>query len=57
VVKRINVTFPDDIYSKLEALSEIEVRPIANMVFYLVYKALAEAEEKGILEPTKKKKP
>lgn len=56
MVKRINITFPDDAYNKLEAWADIEVRPVANMVFYLVQKALTEAEEKGILDSTKKPK-
>ncbi|MGD1930961.1 MAG: hypothetical protein ACFB12_18835 [Leptolyngbyaceae cyanobacterium] len=49
VSKRIGVTVPDKIHTRLEQWAELEGRPLANLCNFLLEKAVREAIEKGDL--------
>ena len=42
--KRIHVTLPDKTYERISAWAKQETRPVANLVAYLVEKAVEEAQ-------------
>lgn len=54
VSKRIHVTLPDGVYSKLEQWAESEARPVANLAAYLLQRVIEEAEDEGKLQAAKK---
>lgn len=47
VSKRVHVTLPDKVFDALERWADDQGRPVANLVAYLVEKALEEAETQG----------
>jgi hypothetical protein len=49
--KRIGVTVPDKIHSRLEQWADLEGRPLANLCNFLLEKAVREAVERGDLPP------
>ena len=56
MVKRVNLTVPDDLYAKIEGWADYEVRPVANLVLFLVQKAIEDAERTGTLPAHRKQK-
>jgi hypothetical protein len=47
VSKRVHVTLPDKVFDALERWADDQGRPVANLVGYLVEKAIEEAETQG----------
>ncbi|WP_199316462.1 hypothetical protein [Tolypothrix sp. FACHB-123] len=47
VSKRVHVTLPDKVFDALERWADDQGRPVANLVAYLVEKAIEEAETQG----------
>ncbi len=45
--KRVHVTLPDKVFDALERWADDQGRPVANLVAYLVEKAIEEAETQG----------
>lgn len=56
MVKRVNLTVPDDMYTKLEGWADYEARPVANLALFLIQKAIEEAEKNGTLPNHRKQK-
>jgi hypothetical protein len=56
VSKRVHLTLPDDMYAKIESWADYEARPVANLVLFLVQKAIEEAEKNGTLPDHHKRK-
>lgn len=47
VSKRVHVTLPDKVFDTLQRWADDQGRPIANLVAYLVEKAVEEADQQG----------
>lgn len=47
VSKRVHVTLPDKAFDALQRWADDQGRPVANLVAYLVEKAVEEAEAQG----------
>ncbi|NJL78519.1 MAG: hypothetical protein HC836_37550 [Richelia sp. RM2_1_2] len=45
--KRVHVTLPDKVFDTLQRWADDQGRPVANLVAYLVEKAVEEADTQG----------
>lgn len=55
VSKRVHVTLPDKVFDALERWADDQGRPVANLVAYLVEKAIEEAETQGRISSSSSK--
>jgi predicted DNA-binding protein len=54
VSKRVFLTLPDEVYTKLEDWADQQGRPTANLAAFIVETAIRNAEEKAEYKPSKR---
>lgn len=54
VSKRVHVTLPDKVFDTLQRWADDQGRPVANLVAYLVEKAVEEADTQGKISSDEK---
>ncbi|NJN12806.1 MAG: hypothetical protein HC836_50175 [Richelia sp. RM2_1_2] len=52
--KRVHVTLPDKVFDTLQRWADDQGRPVANLVAYLVEKAVEEADTQGKISSDEK---
>jgi CopG-like RHH_1 or ribbon-helix-helix domain, RHH_5 len=55
-VKSVHLNLPENMYYELERWAQSEARPVSNMAYYLIFRALEKAKAEGIIQPYEEKK-